>query len=119
MEKSSSTNPVAARTPVIFPAVAATHFVWLLWTIWDFRGEPFPSPLWAIVLWHCGYTLAWALAWKGLRIGAWAYLGLTSLNLVLRFVLADRGALNAYTDALFPFDILFSFFLLLYYKRFR
>lgn len=116
-----NSRPIAskARVPVIFPALAVAHFGWLLWTVWDFRGEPFPSPIWVGVAWHCLYTLSWALAWKGLRIGAWVYLALTSLNLVLRFVLKDESALTFYTDALLPFDILFSFFLLLYYKRFR
>ena len=107
------------RTPVIFPALAVGHLMWLLWTIWDFRTQPFPSPIWTTVAWLVAYTLAWMLAWKGLRIGAWAYLALTSANILLRYLLKDESALKFYTDALFPFDVLFSFFLLLYYKRFR
>ena len=108
-----------SRTPVIFPAVAVGHFLWLLWTIWDYRAEPFPSPIWTQVAWLAAYTLTWMLAWKGLRVGAWAYLALTSANILLRLVLKDESALAFYTDALFPFDVLFSFFLILYYKRFR
>ena len=119
MEPARLPAPTPARMPVVFPAVAAAHFVWLLWTIWDFRDQPFPSAIWVTVVWHCLYTLSWMLAWKGLRVGAWVYLALTSLNLVLRFLLKDGSVLAFYTDALFPFDILFSFFLLLYYKRFR
>ncbi len=119
MESQAPPRTAAPRTPIIFPALAVAHFGWLLWTIWDFREQPFPSPIWTTVAWLAAYTLAWMLAWKGLRIGAWAYLALTSANLLLRLLLKDESALTFYTDALFPFDILFSFFLLLYYKRFR
>lgn len=118
-EKTTAQSPAKRATPVVFPAVAIAHFAWLLYTIWDYRAEPLPSPIWVQVAWLAAYTLAWMLAWKGLRVGAWAYLALTSANLLLRFFLNDISARAFYTDALFPFDILFAFFLLLYYKRFR
>lgn len=119
MESQASSRANATRAHIIFPALAVGHFLWLLWTIWDYRAEPLPSAIWTQVAWLAAYTLAWMLAWKGLRVGAWSYIGLTSLNLLLRFFLQDESARIFYTDALFPFDILFSFFLLLYYRRFR
>lgn len=110
---------LTARIPILFPLIGLAHGVWLIVTIWDYRAEPFPSPLWTQVAWLVGYTLAWLLATRGLRLGAWLYLALTSANILLRLLLKDESARILYTDTLFPFDILFSFFLLLYYKRFR
>lgn len=110
---------LTARLPVLFPLIGLAHGVWLGWTIWDYRAEPFPSAIWTQVAWHVAYTLSWLIAARGLRIGAWAYIGLTAANALLRFFLKDENALAFYTDALFPFDVLFCFFLLLYYQRFR
>jgi hypothetical protein len=108
---------LTARTPIAFPLIALAHGVWLLLAVWNYRSEPFPSAIWTQVAWHISYTLAWLLATRGLRIGAWAYIALTTANILLRFIVKDANDLAFYTDALFPFDVLFCFFLLLYYKR--
>lgn len=112
-------EPLDTPVPVALPLIGLAHGVWLVWAIWDYRGEPFPSPIWAQVAWLVAYTLSWLLASRLLRVGAWIYLALTALNILLRFFLKDESALAFYTDALFPFDVLFCFFLLLFYKRFR
>lgn len=110
---------ITGGLPIAFPLVGLAHFAWLILAIRDYRTEPFPSPIWTQVGWLAAYTLSWLLSARGLRAGAWAYNGLTALNILLRFFLKDASALSSYTDALFPFDVLFCFFLLLYYKRLR
>lgn len=106
------------RPPVAFPLVALFHAFLLIRAVYDFRSIPVSDPVWIQVLWHAAY-LAAAIALVGLkRWGAWLYLAITSANIILRFVLRNPSDISAYTDAVFPLDIVFCFLILFFYRRF-
>jgi len=44
-------NDIIRKPPMLFPLVALFHVLWLLFTIWDDRNEPFPGIVWLEV---CG-----------------------------------------------------------------
>ncbi len=106
-------------TPVAFPIIALFHLFWTGRGLWLYGTEPFPDPIWVQVLWLVAYTAAWIGATAGRKWSANAYIGLTVVNLLLRFLLKDPADASNLTDALFPIDLLCCFVLLVFYKRLR
>ena len=106
------------KPPVLFPWVALFHVVMLCYSIWNFSSEPFPSIGWMQPFIMLLYTVSWIFACDLKRWAALVYIALTTLNLVLRFMLTSQHDLAVYTDVLFPIDILFTFFVMFYFKRF-
>ncbi len=106
------------KAPVLFPLAALYHVVMLAYSVHTYSSEPFPSKGWVQPLWMLCYTVAWLFVSDMKRWAALTYLGLTTLNLVLRFALTDINQLSYYTDTLFPIDVLFTFFVMFYFKRF-
>ena len=105
------------RVPIAFPLVALFHLVWIVIRLAQFSDEPFPDPVWMQIVWLIAYTAAWFVATGGRKLGANLYIILIILNLILRFAIKDDGMLSAYTDALFPIDILCGFILLVFYRK--
>lgn len=105
------------KPPALFPWAALFHLVITLHAIWTFRDEPMEG--WAHPLSLVLYTVLWFMVCRMYRWAAWGYLGLTSINLMLHYLLAKEGALHFFSGSLFPIDILFSFFILVYYKKFE
>jgi hypothetical protein len=110
---------IIRKPPVLFPLVALFHFIWLGYSIWNYSSEPFPSAAWIQPLWILAYAVSWLFVCDMKKWAALVYIGLTMLNLVLRFVLKSPTDLSNFTDTLFPIDVLFSFFLLFYYRQFE
>ncbi len=103
---------------MVFPLVALFHVGMLVYTVVQFTGEPFPSAIWVQPLWWLAYTVSWIFVCDMKRWAALVYIALTTLNLILRFVVKDTIWLNDFTDALFPADVLFTFFVMFYFRRF-
>lgn len=91
----------------------------LLYTVWIYRSQPFPSEDWIVPLWTLLYFLAWLFVCDLRRWAIFAYLGLTITNIILRYTLHTTTDLALYTHSFFPIDVLFCFFLLVWYKKFR
>ncbi|MEZ5016916.1 MAG: hypothetical protein R2800_07675 [Flavipsychrobacter sp.] len=106
------------KPPVLFPFVLVFHVLMLAFSTYTFSSEPFPSAGWIQPLWMLLYTISWLFVCDLKRWAAFVYLGLTTLNLMLRFVWADDNSLALYIDTLFPIDVLFTFFVMFYYKKF-
>lgn len=109
---------IIKKPPVLFPLVALFHIGMLLYTTWQFSPEPFPSPVWVQPLWWLLYTISWIFICDMKRWAAMMYIGLTALNLVLRYVIKSSVDLSNFTDAMFPVDVLFTFFVMFYFRRF-
>jgi hypothetical protein len=109
---------IITRPPQLFPWVALFHIVQLCYSIWLFHTEPFPSKGWVQPLWLLCYTFSWVMSCDLKRWAAYSYTGLTALNLLLHFVIPGHNDKEILTNALFPADILFTFFLMFYIKRF-
>lgn len=106
------------KPPIAFPLVALFHAFLLVRAVYDFRNIPVPDPLWTQVIWHGCFLVAAVGMTLLRRWGAWSYLALTSINILLRFVLKNPNDISAFTDAVFPLDIVFCFLILFFYKRF-
>ncbi|MGN6568181.1 MAG: hypothetical protein ACTHJ0_09525 [Flavipsychrobacter sp.] len=103
------------KPPQLFPLVALFHIAMLIYTIWNDIGE---SYLWIQILWIVGYTIFWFFICDMRKWAAIGYLSLTVIDLILRFALKSPNDLAIYVSDMFILDVLFSFFVLFYYKRF-
>lgn len=113
---SASLKKWLTRPPALFPWVALFHLVITAHAIWSFIGEPLES--WVHPVCLALYTLLWFFICGMKRWAALGYVALTSINLLLHFLWAKEGTWFIFSGALFPVDVLFSFFILVYYKRF-
>jgi len=105
-----------SKPPALFPWVALFHLVITSHAIWTFIGEPIDA--WSYPLSFVLYTILWFFVSALKRWAALGYIILTSINLVLHYFLVKDGAWYAFSGAMFPLDILFSFFILVFYKHF-
>ncbi len=101
------------------PFVALTHVLWLIYTIWGLRYISVASIEWLQVLWLLAYTTSWIAACDLRRWGAFTYIVLTLINTSLYLLMHTVYEREAYMSSLFILDGIFSFYLLLFYKRFN
>ena len=111
-------NDIIRKPPLLFPIVGLFHILWLVWTIWDDRKEPLDLA-WLQVLWMAGYTFFWIAICDLKRWGAMGYFVLTILNTSIYLAARNHKLDQIYISTLFLVDGLFSFFVLVYYKRLR
>lgn len=105
------------RPPILLPLVGIAHIVGFIYVLWECRNVEGLSTLWLQPLWMLGYTFFWLACCNLKRWGVYGYLALTIANTLI-YVTADSiSTRSAYTSNLFLFDIVFSFFLIIYYKR--
>lgn len=105
------------KPPVAFPWIAIGHVAYLLYLLYDAVADPVGGLILIQPLYMLLYTIAWLFVCDMKKWAGYAYVGLTTLNLVLRMVWTT-GMYNVYfTDVIFPADILFAFFVLFYYKK--
>lgn len=107
------------KPPMLFPLVGLFHILWLLYTLWDDRHEPFPDVAWLQVLWMTGYVTFWLAACDLRKWGAMGYILLTLVDSSLYVGAMYHKVPPVYISNLCLIDGLFSFFLLFYYKRFN
>lgn len=107
------------KPPVAFPLIALFHVGLLLYMVYDTIAEPVYGGVMAQPAIMLLYTIAWLFVCDMKKWAALTYIALTTLNLLLRFLVTDMSILNSYTDTLFPADVLFTFFVMFYYKRFE
>ena len=107
------------KPPALFPWVGLFHILWFFIAIWNCHTEPFPSISWIQSLWMLGYMIFWVFSCGLYRWAAIGYIAVTTLNLALRLIITSHNDRLIYADALFPIDILFTFFILFFFKRFE
>ncbi len=66
-----------------------------------------------------GYTIGWVGVADQKKWGAFAYIGVTVVNIVEYLTHRGKFGVDMYSSPLFLIDILFCFFILFYFKRFR
>ena len=111
--------------PVLFPLVALFHLAILVITVLSFSqtGALDNMMLLGTCIELLLYTILWILVCLKYRWAAIGYILLTSINLALQY-LTPQGSIwrdvgDAMAPAHLPIDVLFCFFLLFFYKRFR
>lgn len=110
---------IIRKPPVMFPWVALFHLVMLGYLIVLYSGEPLTTAGWLQPLWMLGYTVFWIGVCDLRKWGAYGYLGLTIANLLIYATTKNVLAREIYTSSLFLIDAAFSFFVLLFFRRFR
>lgn len=117
---SSFFKRVWQKPPVLFPLVALFHIAVSLYLLWDAIADPVSTLFIVQPVLMLIYTVVWIFVCDMKRWAALAYIGLVALNLVFLFLVPGDGMLKTYfTTSLFPSDVLFTFFVLFYYKRFE
>lgn len=109
---------IISRPPVLFPAVALFHVLIFSYSLWNYSDFEFPSIYWTPVAWLLAYTLLWLFVCDLRRWAALGYLGLTTLHILLHFALSASEAAT-FTPSFMLVYILFSFFILFYYRIFH
>ena len=83
------------------------------------RGAPAGGVEWLQVAWMAGYTFFWIAICDLRKWAAFGYIALTLLNIALFFSLKSVYDKDVYSSSLFLVDALFSFFILVFFKRLR
>ena len=110
---------IVQKPPVLFPLVGLFHLLMLVWTIWSDRYLHFPDIAMLEVAWMIGYTFFWIAACDFRKWGASGYFLLTLIDTSIYLAIRNGKLPLEYRSNMFLLDGLFSFFLLVYYKRFR
>jgi hypothetical protein len=110
---------ITKKPPLLFPLVALYHLFLLGYTIWLLHDAPFPGTEWLMMAVILLFSVFWFLVCDMRKVGALGYLALTSVNLIIMFGLKSFISKDVYTNSLFPTDVLFSFFVLFYYRTFE
>lgn len=97
----------------MFPLVALFHFLVL-----GIEVFTFDALLWAQLVWKILFAITWLFICDLKRWAAFIYMTLTTANLFMRWLITNPSIVNNYTDALFPADVAFTFFVLIYFRKF-
>lgn len=105
------------KPPVIFPMVALFHLLITIHAFWTFKDILSIDALaWAHPVCLLLYTIIWISLCDLKKWAAFAYVGLMCVNLCLHYFVPPA---EGFSTALFPADLIFSFLVLIYFKRFE
>lgn len=107
---------VTKKPPVMMPYVAAAHVLWLLWTVVTCMSAS-AGILWLQALWMAAYTVCWIAACDLRRWGAIGYVLLTVANTCIYLGVKNVYDRDLYASNLFILDALFSFYLIVFFRR--
>ena len=108
---------ILTKPPMLFPWVALFHITMLGFIVWLYRDVPVMSLAWLQPLWLLCYTICWLAICDLRRWGAYGYLALTSINLILYATVSNAMLKELYTSPLFLIDVVFCLFILFYFRR--
>jgi hypothetical protein len=115
----SFVNKYIKKGPLLFPLIAVFHIAITLHSIWIFRDIDFGLISWQHPLLLLLYTIVWIGVCAMKKWASYTYIGITSVNLLLQFILVPKYHISEFESVLFPADVLFCFFILVYFKRFE
>ena len=104
---------IISKPPALFPWVALFHVLMLVYSVFIFSDEPFPSLGWLQPLWLLGFTVCWLYVCDLRKWAAYGYILLTCANMIIYFVLLHSPDRDFYTSS-FPFIYAFFAFFILY-----
>lgn len=104
---------------MVFPLVALFHIILFVITLVTFVQQP-ALATGLNCLWMLGYTTFWLGTTAMRKWGAMGYVLVTAANVVTWYGLqSDPMRQGLYTSSIFLVDLIFSFFVIIYYRRFR
>ncbi len=112
---------IITKPPFLFPWIAGAHLLMVIYTIWLYHTEPFPSIGWLQPLWALGFTISWLFVCDLKKWAAYTYLALTSADLLIYYFVKYPGGDNPYATILLLayLVIFFSFLVLFFFKKFE
>lgn len=111
---------ILTKPPVMFPLVALFHLFMLGYSLWWDVGEvPFPSVYWISSLWLLVYTVCWIAICDLRKWAGITYVLLTALHISLHYLLHSATDIALYTPPFMLVFVLFSFFVLVFFRRFQ
>lgn len=118
MQEKNFFRRILSKPPFIFPWVALFHLLMLIIITAGNTEFSFPSEAWIAPFWLLLFTISWIFVCDLRRWAALLYILLTMLNLILHFSLKYQSEVFVYTAPFFLIYILFSFFILVYFRKF-
>jgi len=107
------------KSPIAFPWIALFHFVMIIMSVWSALMTPLLSEGWIQPVWAILFSFFWVFVCDLKKWAAYAYIFLTTLSLLLRFYLLSPSNAIIYSFCFYEIIILFSFFILFYFKRYE
>ncbi len=109
---------ITTKPPVVFPLVALFHVVLLLLSLYSMMQQ-FGTSTGISVLWMLAYTTSWIATTDMRKWGAMSYVVITVVGIVIFLTAKQRSTWISYETPMFISDMLFCFFIMFYFKRFR
>ena len=113
---------IMRKPPAPFPYIAAFHVLLVLFVVIFWWGAPFTF-YYIELFWAVGFAFFWLYICDLKRWAAYGYLGLTVANIILYSVslskegFAQEAFQRTYVSALLIPALLFSFFILFFFRR--
>ncbi len=111
-------SDIFRKPPVLFPLVAVFHIVLLCITLYTAIKEP-GNTTYLGLLWMTAYAFFWVGTADLRKWGALGYIGVTVVSIVVWYMAYAVGHRPSNGSPIFLIDLLFSFFIMFYFKRFR
>lgn len=108
-----------SKPPILFPLAALFHLILLLLSAAILWPTPLSQPEWLAPLANLLFTASAFMVCSMRKLAALVYVGLSMLCLALMYFGAAESSARIFGQALFPLNLILSFFILLLYKRFR
>lgn len=106
------------KPPALFPWVALFHIGAVIFSAVFNSSEPFTSSVWVQFAWLPVYALAWVFLCDMKKWAGYLYLLLTAADLVIHFLLKNHySGIETYASLWFPMNVIFSFFVLFYFRQ--
>lgn len=106
------------KPPFIFPCIAIGHLFWLGITSYGLKDSPFGKE-WIGLAWLLAYTVCWIAVCDLRKWGAMGYVIITMLNQGLYLAFSSDIERKIYCSSLWMIDIMFCFFILFFFKKFK
>lgn len=111
-------SDIFRKPPVLLPLVALFHVLWFMVMLWSVI-----TAYSAGTAENAGWMLLYTIFWIGVsdlrKWGAIGYILLTVVSILVWYVPYLDGKSSSHVSPMFLVDIVFSFFALVYYKKFR
>lgn len=108
-----------SKSPILFPLAALFHLILLLLSVFMLWPTALNQPEWLAPLAHVLFALAACGLCSMRKWSALVYVGLSMLCLGMMYLSTADSTVRIFAQALFPLNLILSFFILLFYKRFQ
>ncbi|GAA4449240.1 hypothetical protein [Rurimicrobium arvi] len=116
---SNSLKTFFTKPPILFPLAALFHLVLFIAAVVTLYPTPLSQRDWLAPLASLSFTIAAFLICTMRKWTAMSYVGLSIACLALMYFGGYDSPARIFGQALFPLNLILSFFILLLYKRFR